>query len=119
MTAGQRRWIWVVSIVLCVGSIVVFGVRLRHSRERTQGISARPEVAVSMDSQGRATVGGVTIGNTNVRDAVFSAMGNLNVKAQIVVPNMMTNGHQASNFIEQINRMNRAGVQWQGEKGDE
>jgi hypothetical protein len=69
-----------------------------------------------MDAQGRATVGGVTVGNTNVRDAVFSAMGNLNVKAQVVVPTTMTNKELASNFIEHINRMNRAGVHWEGQK---
>ena len=63
-----------------------------------------------MDAQGRAQIGGVAIGNTNVRDNAFKIMDKLDMKPKILVPITMTNAQQASNFIQVLESMNRAGL---------
>ena len=110
MDTAQKKWIWVGMAGLFIAAALVFAVIARSGRRTQPVVSSPPEVTISMDAQGRAKIGGVTIGNTNVRDATLSMMDKLDVKAKVVVPNTMTNAQQASNFIEVLNSANRAGL---------
>src|SRR2546425_409136 len=108
---------WVLGIAFVVSSYVAsFGPA--HSLAMRDYISPRLIHAVyyplprnvSMDAQGRAQIGGVAIGNTNVRDNAFKIMDKLDMKPKILVPITMTNAQQASNFIQVLESMNRAGL---------
>jgi hypothetical protein len=108
MDNSTRRWVWFSGILVCFAAFIAFVVVAR-SRSRSHIIPPPLQLTVSQDAQGRAQIGSLTVGNTNVRDAIFAGMEKLNVKPKIVVPNM-TNLQQASNFIEQLNSMNKAGL---------
>lgn len=63
-----------------------------------------------MDAQGRAQIGGITLGNTNVRDAALDAMKKMDLGVKVEVPKTMTNSQQASNFIKVLESAGRAGL---------
>ena len=109
MNTKQRKSTWVGITGLFIAVVVVLAV-IARSRRQTQPVSSPNEITISMDAQGRAKIGGVTIGNTNVRDAALIVMDKLDVKPKIVVPKTMTNAQQASNFIEVLNSAGRAGL---------
>lgn len=104
MSGKRSRWIWAGISGFCIVVIAAIAVLERSRREIPR------ELNVSMDAQGRAQIGGVTIGNTNVRDNAFRIMDNLDMKPKIVVPITMTNAQQASNFIQVLESMSRAGL---------
>jgi len=108
MNTKQRKWAWVGITGLFIAAVIVLAI-IARSHKQAQPMSS-PEITISMDAQGRAKIGGVTIGNTNVRDAALSVMDKLNVKPKIVVPNTMTNAQQASNFVDLLNSAARAGL---------
>jgi hypothetical protein len=97
--------IWL--LVFCAVVVITLLVR---AGKRAHEVTSRHDVTISMDAQGNAKIGGLTIGNTNLRDLTLSALEKLNMNAKVVVPRMMTNSEQASNFIEVLNSAARAGL---------
>ena len=90
-------------------AIVCFAM-LARSRKNHAPISSEHKVTLSMDAQGRAQLGGITLGNTNVRDAALGAMKKLDLGVKVEVPQTMTNAQQASNFIKVLESAGRAGL---------
>ena len=100
---------WLGISLLLIAAIVSIAF-LTGSGEPAHPGSRLRKLSVSMDARGRAEIAGIPMGNTNVRDAAFKAMDKLAVEPRIVVPKTMTNGQQASNFIQVLESVNRAGL---------
>ena len=62
------------------------------------------------DSNGMPSLVGVSLANTNIREAVFQGMGAVGIKASIEQPQSFTNMAQESNFLETLDSMRRAGL---------
>ena len=97
---------WHLAIIIVVVAVGVFSVVLTSSKP------AGPKlITVSMDTNGTARIGGVPLANTNIRDAAFLAMGAVGVKAGFAPPaSAMTNMTHASNMLETLQSMTRAGL---------
>jgi len=95
-------------VLLCFAG-VTFAI-LAHSRRKARLVSTPRQITISMDAQGRTEISGVSIGNTNLRDAALRLMDKLDVAPKIVIPKTMTNAQQASNFIQTLESLNRAGL---------
>ena len=70
----------------------------------------RKRITVSVDTNGTARLGGVPLPTTTIRDAAFSALGSVGVKAQLTVPATFTNKTQENNVVETLKSMTRAGL---------
>src|SRR6185436_2139859 len=97
----QIRFMSMLLIVLCVGAALTIGAILRPRRPKPVPPSRR-HVTISMDGQGRTQIGGLSVGNTNLRDSALKLMDKLDLEPTIVVPRTMTNAQQASNFIQTL-----------------
>jgi hypothetical protein len=105
----RLRWICLGCAILGLVTIVCFATVAR-SRKNQPPVSSERKVTLSMDAEGRARIGGVTIGNTNVRDASLGAIKKLDLGVKVEVPKTMTNAEQASNFIKTLEAAGRAGL---------
>jgi hypothetical protein len=94
---------------LCVAAALTIAAILRLHRAKP-GLPSRRQVTISMDAQGRTQIGGVSVANTNVRDSALKLMDKLDLEPVIIVPRTMTNAQQASNFIQTLESLQRAGV---------
>ena len=92
---------WLVWLVLAVLTAVIAVALI---------VTKKGRVRFTTDSNGAPALVGVSFGNTNVRDAVFQGMAAAGIKASIEQPNSFTNMTQASNFVETLNSMSRAGL---------
>jgi hypothetical protein len=109
MKRGQTGLRWILLMALCAGGAIAVTMIVR-SRNTKPVFPSRPQVTISMDAQGRTEIGGVSVGNTNLRDSALQLMNKLDLQPKIVVPRTMTNAQQASNFIQTLESLNRAGL---------
>jgi hypothetical protein len=87
---------------LCVGAFLVVVIMTFPKRKAATVFSPRTRtVTWSIDSQGRTTIAGIPISNTNVLDAAVRAMDEFHVKSKVVVP-PLTNAQLQSNFVEML-----------------
>ena len=111
MHVMKKRLLWIcLSCAMLSLATIMCVAMLTALRRNHPPISSERKVTLSMDAQGRAQIGGVTLGNTNVRDAALGAMKKLDLGVKVEVPKTMTNSQQASNFIKVLESANRAGL---------
>jgi len=102
----DRRRIWIRLAVLAVAVPVILFVTMRM-RAR----SAPVRVVVSMDSKGNARLYGISLSNTNIRNAVFRVMGSAGLKVSARMPaSVKPMSQQGSNIFETLIAIERAGL---------
>ena len=98
---GYRWFLWLGAATIVLAAAIVFVMSSRPTTPR--------RITVTVDTNGAPRLGGVSLLNTNVRDRTFGAMGALGIKASLTVP-PITNDTQASNVLETLKSMSRAGL---------
>ena len=102
MQTKRRKWTPIALGVLCVGAFLVIVIMALPTRKAVAVSSPRTRtVTWSIDSQGRTTIAGIPISDTNVLDAAVRAMDQFHVKAKVVAP-PLTNAQLQSNFLEML-----------------
>jgi len=97
-TKSGYWWLLLLGIaVIGLAALMVFSLSSKPTTRR---------VTITMDSNGRARFGGVPLPTATIRDAAFSALGSVGVKAQLTVPAKTP----YSNVIETLKSMTRAGL---------
>ena len=90
-----------------IGLVVVAGVFLALFVGR-KPIAPR-RVTMVADSSGILRLHGMSLANTNVRDAIFKTMGAIGLKAEFTFT--LTNGTQLRKMLDAMNAMKRAGLE--------
>jgi hypothetical protein len=66
-------------------------------------------IVVTVGTNGTPVVLGIPLANTNVRDAVFHAMGDVGLKGSLRIPSSAS-PTRVSNLVETLMNMSRAGL---------
>jgi hypothetical protein len=100
--SGHGWHFWIGMTIVGLAVLTIFFVLLRPNTP--------PRITVTTDSNGNVRLGGVPLLTTNIRDGAFVTMGRLGIKAGLAVPSPPTNDAQASNILQTLQSMNRAGL---------
>ncbi len=103
---------WSIAALIIVGLVIVGFLTLRKPQPAvslTTTITNAPMVIIGAD--GQASIGGVTIRDTNVRDAAFRVLATSDSQRGIAIgAHAFTNDQQASNIIATLNAAARTGL---------
>jgi hypothetical protein len=100
---GFRLFCFLAATIVAISALIVIA---KLSRSKT------PRITVMTDSNGVPQFAGVPLSNTNLRDATFTAMHAMGLKAGLAVPfRTLTNGDpRVTNVIDTLESMTRAGL---------
>jgi hypothetical protein len=100
---SYRRFLWPGLAIVAMAALITFFFTARKTRTQSS-------VTVAMDAKGVPRVAGIPLVTTNIREATFTAMGALGIKAELAIPNGATNAGQESNVIATLRSMGSAGL---------
>ena len=98
--SGYWWFLWLCVAVIGLAALMVFSLSSKSTTPTTR------RVTITMATNGTARLGGVPLPTATIRDAAFSALGSVGVKAQLTVPAKTP----YSNVIETLKSMTRAGL---------
>ena len=104
----DHRWfLWFGLGVVAVGALVAF---LTPASFAPGSSLAGKRITVSVDTNGTTWLGGAPLPTAKIRNAAFSALGTVGVKANFSLPPAYVNGTGASKAADTLASMYRAGL---------
>jgi hypothetical protein len=99
--SGSRWFFWLGAAIIVLAGAIVLVMSSKPTTPR--------RVTLTVGTNGAPRLAGVPLLTTNMRDRTFEAMGALGIKASLRIP-PLTNDTQASNVLETLKSMSRAGL---------